>query len=266
MMMAQVVVLSSDRDDVFEPSPPRTAVRNRRGRNHGDVDVDAADRVPVVATVVAPVATETCLQVFYFSQKMFDYMCTHGTSERIDQARITQASDRKGVLLKRKESHTRTKNLVDWAAANEAKKPGGKELAELRRKRHRTKKNTDNVMGRNKDAGKVRRCELSQLSQTEDASQQNSQQQSQTDRSIGTKRPRKLYSKYSVPASAAQQALVDSSDSSDSAEMAEKVKIVSLPSFAINSPLNSNLMPMIVCRLTTNSAFRKLISKCTAIF
>ena len=217
MMMARVV-LSSDSDDVFEPPRSRTAVTNRRGRNHGDLDVDAADRVPVVATVVA---TETCLQVFYFSQKMFDFMCIHGTSEHIAQAYITQASDRKGVLLKRKESHTRTKNLRDWAEAKDAKKPGGKELAELHRKRHRTKKNTDNVMGRNKDAEKRRRfaADLSQLSQTDDASQQNSQQQSQTDRNIATKRPRKLYSKYSVPASAAQQA-AESVDS-DSAEKEE---------------------------------------------
>jgi hypothetical protein len=128
------------------------------------------------------------------------------------------------VSLKRKESHTRTKNLRDWAAANEAKKPDGRELAELRRKRNRTKVNTDNVMGRNKDAEKRRRvaAELSQLSQTDDASQQNSQQQSQTDRSIATKRSRKLYSKYSVPASAAHQA-AESVDSDSVAEMAEKV-------------------------------------------
>ena len=167
MMMARIV-LSSDSDDAFEAPRSRTAVTNRRGRNHGDLDVDAADRVPVVATVVA---TETCLQVFYFSQKMFDFMCNHGTAERIDQAYITHASDRKGVLLKRKEAQTRTKNLREWAAANEAKKPGGAELAELHRRRHKTNKNTASAMGRNKDAEKRRRyeSELSQLSQTEDA-------------------------------------------------------------------------------------------------
>jgi hypothetical protein len=65
MMMARIV-LSSDSDDVFEAPRSRTAVTNRRRRNHGDLDVDAADRVPVVTTVVA---TETHLQVFYFSQK-----------------------------------------------------------------------------------------------------------------------------------------------------------------------------------------------------
>ncbi len=200
LMMARIV-LSSDSDDVFERQPPRSrtaVVTNRRGRNIGDLDVDAAEMVPVVAATV--VATETCLQVFYFSQKMLDFMCIHGTSERISQAYITQASDRKGVLLKRKESHTRTKNLRDWAAANEAKKPDGKELAELHRKRNRTNKNTDNVMGRNKDAEKRRRfaAELSQLSQTDDASQQNSQQQSQTDGSIGAKRLLHVLSTLSV--------------------------------------------------------------------
>ena len=44
IIMSHIVVLSSDSDDVFEPSRSRTAVvTNRRGRNHGDVDVDAAD-------------------------------------------------------------------------------------------------------------------------------------------------------------------------------------------------------------------------------
>jgi hypothetical protein len=85
----------SDSDFEEERAPrSRTAVTNCRGRNHGDMDVDAADRVPVVATVVATdVHTETCLQVFYFSQKMFDFMCIHGTSERIAQAYITYTSE-----------------------------------------------------------------------------------------------------------------------------------------------------------------------------
>jgi hypothetical protein len=142
-------------------------------------------------------------QVFYFSKQMFEYMCEHGTAERISQEAERIASVRKGVLLKRQEAHARTQKLREFVSEQGLQKPSGAEVAQLRRKKHARKKNTDQIMGRNPDQVKRRRFdtehseasqqidELSQLSAS--ASECLSQQQ------LGTKRPRMLWAKHSVP-------------------------------------------------------------------
>lgn len=85
--------------------------------------------------------TPSSQQVFYFSQKMFDYMCERGTAEHIHQEVIRMQSDRKGVLLKRHESNVRTARLRDFVKEKGYDKPRGSELAQLRRKQCATKKN-----------------------------------------------------------------------------------------------------------------------------
>jgi hypothetical protein len=51
------------------------------------------------------------LQVFYFSPKMFHYMCEKGTADRISQETIRLANQRKGDVLKRQEATVRTAHL-----------------------------------------------------------------------------------------------------------------------------------------------------------
>jgi hypothetical protein len=138
-------------------------------------------------------------QVFYFSKQMFEYMCEHGTAERISQEAERIASVRKGVLLKRQEAHSRSEKLRDFVSEQGLQKPSGSEVAQLRRKKHARKKNTDQIMGRNPDQVKRRRFDTEhseasqQLEELSQLSECPSQQQ------LGTKRPRTLWGKHSVP-------------------------------------------------------------------
>ena len=88
------------------------------------------------------------LQVFYFSQKMFDYMCENGTADRISQEDIRLANQRKGDILKRQEATLRTAHLREFVQEKGYEKPSGPQIAAFRRKRSSTKKNTDNVMSK----------------------------------------------------------------------------------------------------------------------
>ncbi len=81
------------------------------------------------------------LQVFYFSQKMFHYMCENGTSDSISQEAIRLANQRKGDVLKRQEATLRTANLRELVQEKGYEKPSGPEIAAFRRKRSSTKKN-----------------------------------------------------------------------------------------------------------------------------
>ena len=217
--MSIVIDVSSD-SDVFQPEKPRPSCRRR---NHTDVGADEAASVPcrvVVAAEPVPVAR----QVFYFSRKMFDFMCLHGTADRIAQEAMRIASDRKGVLVKRKESKSRTSKLVQFTHDKGFEKPRGGELSELRRKRAARKRSTDFTMGRSKDSVKrTKYAASSDRSPTDGASQQPSsqadvasqaniasQQHSQTDLRKGKKRGRELYSKFPVPAFVADQEVASS--------------------------------------------------------
>ena len=128
------------------------------------------------------------IQVFYFSKKMFDFMCAEGTEERIDSEVARKVSDRKGVLLKRKEANQRTKRLREFAEEQGIEKPPGRELAALYRKHYARKRNTDSVMGRSRDS--VRRRGAEQLSQSD---AEVSSQQQPSSQSLPKKRCRLLF-------------------------------------------------------------------------
>lgn len=118
-----------------------------------DVGVDVIETVHVSSDDAAEASNDTQveLQVFYFSQKMFHYMCENGTSDRISQEAIRLANQRKGDILKRQEATLRTANLREFVQEKGYEKPYGPEIARLRRKRSATKKNTDQIMGRSAD-------------------------------------------------------------------------------------------------------------------
>lgn len=183
--------MPSSSDDDFESSRPR-----RSG---------CLKHVEVVA--VEDGVTESCSlasearQVFYFSKQMFEYMCEHGTTERITQEAERIASVRKGVLLKRQEAHSRSEKLREYVSKEGLQKPSGAEVAQLRRKNHARKKNTDQIMGRNPDQVKRRRfdAEQSQASQQIDELSQVSASECMSQQQSGTKRPRTLWGKHSVP-------------------------------------------------------------------
>ena len=147
------------------------------------------------------------LQVFYFSQKMFDYMCENGTADRISQEDIRLANQRKGDVLKRQEATLRTANLREFVQEKGYEKPSGPQIAAFRRKRSSTKKNTDNVMGRSTDQEKRRRynateqSDASQISHTEELSQQpaSAGASSQQGQGQSNKKRRALWGKYPVP-------------------------------------------------------------------
>ena len=165
-------------------------------------DSSSADAVQDAEHAVRP-------QVFYYSPKMFEYLCENGTPDRIAQAALRKVEKRHGVLKKRKESHSRTEKLREYVKDHNVIKPSGPELARLRRKRAMTAKNTAQVMGRNPDQVKRRRyhedhSELSQSSQTHEASQQQlshqaSQEQHTCSQNQNKKRGRMLYASHSIP-------------------------------------------------------------------
>jgi hypothetical protein len=184
---------SDSSSDVFEEE---RGCRRRRSGSLGDVAA-----VVEISQGFAPQEQ----QVFYFSKKMFDFMREKGTAERIAQEAARLAIQRKGDILKRQEATTRTENLRDFVQEKGYEKPGGSELAQLRRKKADTKKNTDQVMGRRPDQVKRRRVasDQSDVSQTEGLSQLSQQQgqpecvSSQTNTS--GKNKRMLWAKFPVP-------------------------------------------------------------------
>ncbi len=208
-----------DSDDDFEPPPER-----RRRVVLQDVSVVQCSAVPEVSQAVAPRET----QVFYFSQKMFDYMCENGTAERIQQEASRLATQRKGDIVRRQQAATRTANLREFVQDKGFEKPSGPEISELRRRQHHTKKNTDQIMGRSVDSLKRRRYnadhsdashteELSQLSQQPSASECVSSQNPKP-----KKRTRNLWAKFPVPpfnsGQSSQCAVIPPSPCDDDAE------------------------------------------------
>jgi hypothetical protein len=62
-------------------------------------------------------------QVFYFSKKLFDFMCAGATEDFIQRIGQDKAAERKGVLKKRSEALVRTDNIRALCVEKGAKKP-----------------------------------------------------------------------------------------------------------------------------------------------
>ena len=155
--------MAAGSDDDFEPE---------RGRRCALQDVSA-----VIPVIQAAAPREP--QVFYFSQKMFDFMCENGNAERVHQEALRLGTQRKGDILKRKEAAVRTANMRKFLQEKGFEKPPGSEIAAARRKRHHTKRNTDQVMGRSADQQKRRRYHAGEQTLHSDASQQQPEELSQ---------------------------------------------------------------------------------------
>jgi hypothetical protein len=123
-----------DDDHDFE-----TAVPARRSRSLQDSEV---------VTVPGVVDSAPIPQSFYFSHKLFHFMCAGATPERIEQAGQRADAVRKGDLLKRAERKQRTDNLRHFVQEEGAEKPSGPKHAAIKRKRASQKKNTNIQMGR----------------------------------------------------------------------------------------------------------------------
>jgi len=185
-------------DDDFEYATPR----KRSGcLKHVEVVDVLEDDVTDTYGADLTLTSSEARQVFYFSKQMFEYMCKHGTAERISQEAARIATVRNGVLLKRQEAHSRSEKLREFVSEKGLQKPSCAEIAQLRRKKNARKKNTDQIMGRNPDQVKVRRFET----EHSDASQQ-TQEPSQLSASeclsqqhLGINKARTLWAKHSVP-------------------------------------------------------------------
>jgi len=135
-------------DDDFEYATPR----KRSGcLKHVEVVDVLEDGVTDTYGADLTLTSSEARQVFYFSKQMFEYMCKHGTAERISQEAARIATVRNGVLLKRQEAHSRSEKLREFVSEKGLQKPSCAEIAQLRRKKNARKKNTDQIMGRNPD-------------------------------------------------------------------------------------------------------------------
>ena len=117
-----------------------TAAPPRRSRSLRDSEV--------VVVISSDSESDSIPQSFYFSHKLFHFMCAGATQERIEQAGQRAAAIRKGDLLKRAERKERTDKLRSFVQQQGAEKPSGPTLAAIKRKRAGQKKNTDIQMGR----------------------------------------------------------------------------------------------------------------------
>jgi hypothetical protein len=191
----------SETDAFEDPKLPRRPRLQDVGVSVETVQVSSDDAAE------ASKDTQVELQVFYFSQKMFHYMCENGTADRISQEAIRSANQRKGDILKRQEATLRTANLRELVQEKRYEKPSGPEIAGLRRKRSATKRNTDQVMGRSADQEKRRRynateqSDASRFSHTEELLQQPASAgvSSQQGQGKSNKKRRVLWGKYHVP-------------------------------------------------------------------
>ena len=141
-------------------------------------------------------------QIFYFSKKLFDFMCEGATEERIEQAARRNAADRKGVLMKRVEAGIRTDKLRNFVQEKGAEKPSGPKYSAIKRKRAAQKKNTDIQMGKgSRDKQKIARNECDE-SQSQPASQFETSQQPEGSQK---QKPRRLWGTTPVPSFTLQQ-------------------------------------------------------------
>lgn len=182
--------------DVFEVAGPARPARRPCLQDVVYVEVSDDD-------VVAVPTAEVRRQVFYYSAKMYQYLCENGTPERIAQAAMRKVDDRQGVLKKRKESQCRTEKLREYAKEHNVVKPAGSELARLRRNRAATAKNTALVMGRNADQIKRRKYNQEQSDFSQSSQQEQrvlaSQDQQPCSQNECRKRVRQLYVSTVIP-------------------------------------------------------------------
>jgi len=140
----------SDSDFEERQQPPRRPVVRVRG------DVDVAEIPRDADRRIDESDLNADKQVFYFSKKLFDFMCEGATEDRIEGAGRKNAADRKGVLIKRLEASTRTEKLRNFVQDVGAKKPSGPTYAAIKRKRNAQNKNTAVQMGKgSRDKQKV---------------------------------------------------------------------------------------------------------------
>ena len=179
--------------DVFQEDTraPRRALR--------DLDVQRAElqNARVVEVSSDSDSDVSSRQIFYFSKKLFDFMCTGATEVRIEQAGRKNAADRKGVLIKRVEASSRTEKLRNFVQESGAEKPSGPTYAAIKRKRNAQKRNTAIQMGKgSRDKQKVaRHCDESQ---SQPDSQIESSQQPEGSQILKHKR-RRLWGTVAVP-------------------------------------------------------------------
>ena len=157
-------------------------------------------------------------QLFYFSKKLFNFICAGATKERIEQAGRRDSECRKAVLLKRAERKERTDKLRDYVQQEGAEKPSGPSHAAIKRRRASRKKNTDIQMGRGtRDKRKVAESQ-SDASQAQSQLSQPSQQQPQC------QQRRQLYGCIQVPQSVLQGSHVEHHD--DGTQKPDKERII----------------------------------------
>jgi len=182
--------------DVFEEDTrvPRRALQ--------DLDVQGAElqNARVVEVSSDSDSDVSSRQIFYFSKKLFDFMCTGATEVRIEQAGRKNAADRKGVLIKRVEASSRTQKLRNFVQESGAEKPSGSTYAAIKRKRNAQKRNTAIQMGKgSRDKQKVaRHCGDESQSQPAPDSQIESSQQPEGSQILKHKR-RRLWGTVAVP-------------------------------------------------------------------
>jgi hypothetical protein len=202
--------------DVFEVTGPARPAR--RPCLQDVVYVEVSDDSSSDDVVAVPTA-EVRRQVFYYSAKMYQYLCENGTPERIAQAAMRKVDDRQGVLKKRKESQCRTEKLREYAKEHNIDKPAGSELARLRRNRAATVKNTAQVMGRNADQIKRRRYNQEQSDFSQSSQQEQpvlaSQDQQPCSQNQGRKRVRHLYASTAIPSFTSELEAAEDSRTSD---------------------------------------------------
>ena len=130
--------MPSSSDEEFERERPARRPLQDLGV-HNVVEV-SSDTDNVIGSTQSAAVTR---QIFYFSKKLFDFMCAGATEERIEQAALRNAADRKGALIRRGEAEIRTDKLRDFVVERGAGKPCGSKYAAVKRKRAAQKKNTD---------------------------------------------------------------------------------------------------------------------------
>jgi hypothetical protein len=155
--------------------------------------------------------SESIPQTFYFSHKLFHFMCLGATKERIEQAGHIAAEIRKGDLLKRAERKERTDNVRNFVQQQGAEKPSGPSHAAIKRRRASRKKNTDIQMGRGtRDKRKIVESQ-SDASQAQLQSQLETSQPSQPQ----PQQTRMLWGNIRVPQSVLQVSHVEHVDDGD---------------------------------------------------
>jgi hypothetical protein len=140
-----------------------------------------------VTRAPAPAPASECQvpQVFYFSKKLFDFVCAGATEEYIQRIGQEKAAERKGILKKREEGLVRTDKIRALVEEKGAKKPSHSELSSLYRQRNVRKAATARQTARrNRKKQSHEICDLSGREGREDGnsveaeSQRNSQSQS----------------------------------------------------------------------------------------